>query len=45
MNREFIKVAAPITGEEEAAAVREVILSGSFVSGKNVAKFEEEFHT
>jgi len=43
MNREFIKVAVPITGEEEAAVVKEVILSGNFVSGKNVVKFEEEF--
>ncbi len=43
MNKEFIKVAVPITGEEEAAAVREVILSGNFVSCKNVAEFEEGF--
>ena len=43
MSEKSIKVAVPITGEEEAAAVKEVILSGSFVSGKNVAKFEEEF--
>ncbi len=39
----MIKVAVPITGEEEIAAVREVILSGNFVSGKNVAQFEESF--
>jgi perosamine synthetase len=38
-----IKVAIPITGEEEAAAIREVVLSGNFVSGKNVSKFESEF--
>ena len=43
MSEKSIKVAVPITGEEEAAAVKEVILSGSFVSGKNVAKFEEEY--
>jgi len=39
----LIKVAIPITGEEEAAAVREVILSGKFVSGLNVTAFESEF--
>ena len=43
MSKKFIKVAVPITGEEEAAAVREVILSGNLVSGKNVAEFEEGF--
>ena len=40
-----IKVAVPITGEEEAAAIREVVLSGNFVSGKNVAEFENRFAT
>lgn len=43
MNEKFIKVAVPITGEEEAAAVREVILTGNFVSGKIVKEFEEKF--
>ena len=43
MNKEFIKVAVPITGEEEAAAVREVILSGNLVSGRKVNEFEETF--
>lgn len=38
-----IKVAVPITGEAEAAAIREVVLSGNFVSGKNVAEFERRF--
>jgi len=39
----LIKVAVPITGEEEAEAVRKVILSGNFVSGKNVVAFENAF--
>jgi len=43
MSKPMIKVAVPITGEEEAAAVREVILSGNFVSGKRVAEFEKQF--
>ncbi|MEW6614453.1 MAG: DegT/DnrJ/EryC1/StrS family aminotransferase [Thermodesulfobacteriota bacterium] len=38
-----IKVAVPITGEEEVSVVREVILSGQFVSGKNVSEFESRF--
>jgi len=41
--KELIKVAVPITGEEEAAAIRKVVLSGNFVSGKNVAEFEKRF--
>ena len=41
--RKLIKVAVPITGEEEAAAIREVVLSGNFVSGKKVTAFEEKF--
>lgn len=43
MAEKYIKVAVPITGEEEASAIREVILSGNFVSGKNVAEFERRF--
>jgi len=38
-----IKVAMPITGEAEVAAIREVVLSGNFISGKNVAEFERRF--
>jgi perosamine synthetase len=43
MPERFIKVSVPITGEEEAAAIREVVLSGNFVSGKKVAEFERRF--
>ena len=43
MNKKFIKVSVPLTGEEEAAVVKDVILSGNFVSGINVVRFEEEF--
>lgn len=43
MNKRFIKVAVPLTGEEEAAAIREVVLSGNFVSGKRVEEFERQF--
>jgi dTDP-4-amino-4,6-dideoxygalactose transaminase len=39
----FIKVAQPIVGEEEVDVVREVILSGNYVSGKNVKEFENAF--
>jgi dTDP-4-amino-4,6-dideoxygalactose transaminase len=39
----FIQVSVPITGEEEAAAAREVILSGNFVSGARVREFENRF--
>jgi len=39
----FIKVAIPITGEEEVSAVREVILSGKFISGEKVKQFERKF--
>lgn len=39
----FVKVSVPITGEEEAAACREVILSGEFVSGARVREFEAGF--
>ena len=39
----FIKVAEPFVGEEEAEAVREVLLSGMYVSGKKVQEFEQKF--
>jgi len=39
----FIKVAKPFVGEEEVAAIREVLLSGSYVSGDKVAEFERRF--
>ncbi|MFC2001727.1 DegT/DnrJ/EryC1/StrS family aminotransferase [Chloroflexota bacterium] len=39
----FIKVAEPFVGEEEAQAVREVLLSGSYVSGAKVQEFEQKF--
>jgi perosamine synthetase len=38
-----IKVAEPIVGEEEVNAVSEVILSGNYVSGEKVKRFEERF--
>ena len=37
----MIRVARPSVGEEEAAAVREVLLSGKFVSGRRVEQFEQ----
>lgn len=43
MDKGDIKVAMPITGEEEVSAIREVVLSGDFVSGKRVAAFEKNF--
>lgn len=43
MNENFIKVAHPSVGEEEAQAVRDVILSGNYVSGSKVKEFEEAF--
>jgi perosamine synthetase len=43
MINKLIKVAVPISGEEEAEAVKEVILSGNFVSGRKVKEFEERF--
>jgi len=43
MSDYFIKVATPLVGEEEIEAVREVLLSGNFVSGKKVAEFEDKF--
>lgn len=38
-----IKVAAPSIDKEELKAVKEVLLSGYYVSGKNVKQFEEDF--
>ena len=43
MSKKFIKVAVPVTGEEEARAIKEVVLSGSFISGRKVKEFEERF--
>jgi dTDP-4-amino-4,6-dideoxygalactose transaminase len=43
MRTDFIKVATPQVGEEEVAAVREVLLSGSYVSGPKVEEFEKRF--
>ena len=42
-NIEFIKVAMPQVGEEEVAAVREVLLSGYYASGAKVEEFERSF--
>jgi dTDP-4-amino-4,6-dideoxygalactose transaminase len=39
----LIKVAEPCVGEEEVNAVKEVILSGRYISGAKVAEFEREF--
>ena len=38
-----IEITRPVLGEEEAAAVREVILSGWVAQGEQVAAFEQEF--
>jgi dTDP-4-amino-4,6-dideoxygalactose transaminase len=43
MTADFIRVAVPHVGEEEAAAVREVLLSGRYVSGPKVQEFEKRF--
>ena len=43
MKDDFIKVAVPQVGEEEVAAVREVFLSGNYVSGAKVEEFEKKF--
>jgi perosamine synthetase len=40
---DFISVATPLVGEEEIEAVREVLLSGHYVSGNKVEQFEQEF--
>jgi len=43
MTDDFIKVAIPQVGKEEAEAVREVLLSGNYVSGSRVEEFEKKF--
>ena len=43
MSTRFIKVAVPVTGEEEARVIRKVILSGNFASGKKVKEFEDKY--
>ncbi len=43
MNNKEIKVAHPFVGEEEAEAIRQVLLSGQYVSGKKVRAFEAAF--
>ena len=43
MTADFIDVAMPQVGEEEVAAVREVLLSGRYVSGAKVEEFEKDF--
>ena len=40
---DLIKVASPQVGEEEAEAVRQVLLSGRYVSGPRVEEFERAF--
>lgn len=39
----MIQVATPVTGKEEFNAVKKIILSGKFVSGNIVDKFEKDF--
>ena len=39
----MIEVAQPFVGEDEVRAVREVLLSGNYVSGEKVLQFEREF--
>jgi len=43
MSESFIQVAKPFVGEEEAEAIKEVLLSGQYVSGSKVAEFENAF--
>jgi len=43
MSTDFIKVASPLVDEEEVEAVRQVLLSGRYVSGQLVREFEESF--
>ncbi len=40
---EYIKVSEPLIDEREIAAVRDVLLSGMYVSGKRVEAFEQAF--
>tara|TARA_A100001011_G_scaffold400869_1_gene520264 strand:- start:4591 stop:5718 length:1128 start_codon:yes stop_codon:yes gene_type:complete len=39
----MIKVAIPTTGKEEYSAIKKVVYSGKFVSGKIVESFEKEY--
>ena len=39
----MIKVAIPITGQQEYKALKKIIFSGKFVSGKTVEIFEKDF--
>ena len=39
----MIKVAIPITGKEEYSAIKKVVFSGKFVSGKIVENFEKTY--
>lgn len=43
MSDKYIKVAIPHVGEEEIDAVKEVLLSGNYVSGARVDEFEKSF--
>ena len=43
MSTVVIRVARPSVGEEEAAAITQVLLSGNYVSGKKVEEFERAF--
>ncbi|MFO8047857.1 MAG: DegT/DnrJ/EryC1/StrS family aminotransferase [Desulfosudaceae bacterium] len=43
MNNSKINVAEPCVGEEEAEAIRQVLLSGQYASGPKVAEFESAF--
>lgn len=43
MKPKFIKVAQPHIGEKEIEAVRDVLLSGNYVSGAKVEEFEAKF--
>lgn len=43
MAHDFIKVAIPHVGEEEAEAVRQVLLNGRYANGPIVERFEQKF--
>lgn len=43
MSVEFVKVASPQVGDDEIAAVAEVLRSGRYVSGPKVKQFEQRF--
>jgi perosamine synthetase len=40
---ELIKVSKPCVGNEELTALKEVLYSGNYISGKKVERFEEDF--